>query len=77
MTKKLHHIRRQLRFAEDEFPHLEAAAKLEHMPLAVWARQILVEAAIKIEAAHAEVERASGWARSVRSKKLLRERELR
>jgi hypothetical protein len=76
MTKKLHQIRRQFRFTNDEFAKLEMAAELEHMPLAVWARQVLVETATKIEEARAEVSKTSSWSSYVKAKKILTEREL-
>jgi hypothetical protein len=69
-------IAKQLVFNDEEAKTIESAADHENLPLAVWARQILVESATKIEAAREEVARASNWSSYIKAKKLLNEREL-
>lgn len=48
-NKKLfpRHIRRNFRFDTVEFEKIQIAAEAEHLPLAVWARQILLAEATK------------------------------
>jgi hypothetical protein len=63
-------------FQPAELQKLEEAAKFENLALSVWGRQILLEAAERLDAARKEVARASNWRRLLDSKKLLNEREL-
>jgi hypothetical protein len=68
-NKKSRHIGKLLRFSNDELEKIKSAVAAEHLPFAVWCRQVLVDAATKLETARKDGARLN-W-RAVRAKKLL------
>jgi hypothetical protein len=63
-TKKPRRVNKMLRFTGDEFQQLEDCAKAANLPLAVWSRKVLIDAATKPEAERQDEARMS-WAKKV------------